>query len=69
MRLTKSHFERLADYFADISKGLFMGALATQAISGISQFDRIIRAVAQTVLSLLSLYISLLLTREKENER
>jgi len=65
--LTKEHFERLADYFADISKGLFLGAIATQSFLSVAIADRTIHAISHAIMALLFLYLSLLFTKEIKN--
>lgn len=67
MQLTKEHFERLADYFADVSKGLFLGAIATQSFSGVAITNRLTQSVSESFASFLYLYLSLLFTKEKKN--
>lgn len=66
MQLSRERFERLAIYFADISKALFVGTLITQALPGVSNIERVVRGISQAVLALLFLYFSLLFTKDKE---
>ena len=67
MRFTDPQYKRIADYLADIAKGLFLGAIATEAISGLPVSVNFIRTTSRFLMSLLFLLLSLSFTKEKDD--